>query len=703
MNEHEQDQQSKDGYAMRRPLLLGLSLLFPFSLLMLSVLLASQSALGSAELLTNGDFEDGTAPWIPSHDDIFVTVTEPVHSGEGAASLHSNDVTGEIAIHQNVEVVAGLPYTLTGWAYKNEPSFGQVCLRVRWLAPSSSPSVQQCLDGNAATYRRITVPITAPTDAVTAKIVAIANILEASPEQPVYFDDLSLTSGLSPTPTPIVVCVPLVLKNYSSGASLSPLEIAPASAPPPDQLTSPLISEVLYDGTVAGTEGDEFVELRNPGSMTLDLTGYRIGDEETMGGNEGMYYFPAGTIIPVGECLVVAKNAAQFRERFGFDPDLEMRVTGSDYQDTPFVPNMVRDTGWGSGGWALANDGDEVLLLDPPGQMVDAISYEDGNGAAVGVTGHIAADEPLSLQRVGTTDSNDMHMDFVIDDPNPGVPTDVRAAPSPTPTDTPAPPPTPTRTPTPPPTPTATSTPPPLVAIAQARELAQGVRVIAQGQVSAAPGVFGPQLMYIQGEGAGILVYLQEGECPSLREGDWVQVLGETADYHGERELKVAWGHDVQFLGEGQPPEPFHVGTGEVGEGREGLLVQIEGSIVDWERDALHLDDGSGPARVYIREATGIQRPPVEEGEIWRVVGIVSQYAREAPFEGGYRLLPRYQGDMVRVTAAAPTPEATAPAPTPEATAPAPPSLSTTCVALIHLGIAYLFLPAPGNLMALGS
>ncbi len=594
MNEHEQDQQSKDGYAIRRPLL-GFSLLFPLALFMLSFLLASQSALGSAELLTNGDFEEGTTGWTISRDEIvFITVTQPVRSGNWAASLNIGVAADKIAIRQNVTVTANVSYTLTGSAYEYGNHFDRSCLRVEWLNPSY-PLVESCIDVDAHYYQPITVHVDPAPDTRTAKILAVAELEDFDGSNAVFFDDLSFTSNIAPTPTPIVVYVPLVLKNYSSGASLSALEIARASAPPPDQVTSPLISEVLYDGTIAGTEGDEFVELRNPGSMTLDLTGYRIGDEETMGGNEGMYYFPAGTIIPVGECLVVAKNAAQFRERFGFDPDLEMRVTGSDYQDTPSVPNMVRDTGWGSGGWALANDGDEVLLLDPPGQMVDAISYEDGNGAAVGVTGHIAADEPLSLQRVGTTDSNDMQMDFMIDDPNPGVPTDVRPAPSPTPTDTPAPPPTPTRTPTPPPTPTATSTPPtptatstppPLVAIAQARELARGVRVMAQGQVSAAPGVFGPQLMYIQDEGAGILVYLQEGECPSLREGDWVQVLGETADYHGERELKVAWGQDVQFLREGQPPEPFHVGTGEVSERREGLLVQIEGSVVDWERDA---------------------------------------------------------------------------------------------------------------------
>jgi hypothetical protein len=696
----------EDGHAMRRPLLLGLSLLFPFVLLLFSLLLASQSALGSAELLSNGGFEDGTTGWYRSHEDVsFVTVTHPVHSGEWAASLNRGDLTGDIWIYQDVGVVAGGTYTLTGWAYMNDPSFDQVCLRIAWLPPSS-PAVQRCLDIVAPDYRPITVgPNVAPMDAVTARITARAKIGTSNPPSPVHFDDLSFTSNVSATPVPspsgpVSFYMPLVLKNYPSGPLLSASKSPLSDTSPLDQPFCPLISEVLYDGTILGTEGDEFVELRNPVNVTLDLTGYRIGDEETTGGNEGMYCFPAGTIIPVEGCLVVAKNAAQFRERLGFDPDLEIRVTGGDYQDTPSVANMVKDRNWSSGSWSLDNDGDEVLLLDPDGQIVDAIIYEDGDGAAVGVTGRIVADEPLSLQRVGTVDSDSMQMDFVIAAPNPGIPTDVRPAASPTPTDTAAPAPTPTLpptstpVPTAPPTPTATPTAPPLITIAQARELAEGIQAIVQGQVTAPPGVFGPKLMYIQDEGAGILVYLQEGEYPPLREGDWVQVLGETQDYHGERELKVAWGQDAQFLREDQSRTPLQIETGEVGEAREGLLVQIQGSVVDWERDAIHLDDGSGQARAYIREVTGIQRPSVEEGEVWRVVGIVSQYVHAAPYQGGYRLLPRYQQEITRVSARTAIPEATEPPPTAEAGEPAPPPLSSTCVALIHLGIAYLFLPA---------
>jgi DNA/RNA endonuclease YhcR with UshA esterase domain len=70
------------------------------------------------------------------------------------------------------------------------------------------------------------------------------------------------------------------------------------------------------------------------------------------------------------------------------------------------------------------------------------------------------------------------------------------------------------------------------------------------------------------------------------------------------------------------------------------LLAQIVGEITGWAESALYLDDSSGEAKVYIKEATGIERPWVEKGEIYSIIGIVSQY------QDKHELLPRYQNDI---------------------------------------------------------
>ncbi len=206
-----------------------------------------------------------------------------------------------------------------------------------------------------------------------------------------------------------------------------------APIPTPTPTTTPtlppksplLISEVCYDGTVPETEGDEFVEVFNPTGNTVDLSLYKVGDEETKGKGEGMARFPLGTTIGPQGLVVVAKNAAQFQARFGFYPDFEARVSGADFTDTTIVPNMEKYTPWATGSWAFSNSGDEVLLLGPADQIVDAIAYKSADYAAVGVTGAISAPAPRSLQRVGAGDTNDMNADFAIAQPNPGSLTDL--------------------------------------------------------------------------------------------------------------------------------------------------------------------------------------------------------------------------------------------------------------------------------------
>lgn len=203
-----------------------------------------------------------------------------------------------------------------------------------------------------------------------------------------------LASPPGPTPTPTETSTPTV---------------TPASTPTPTPTPIPfplLISEVCYDGEISG-DGDEFVEIFNPTTEVVPLSGYKIGDEETRGGGEGMYRFPDDTSIGPGEVLVVAKSAKGFHERFGFDPHFDFS-------------GLPKYTAWASGDWALSNDGDEVLLLGPGDQIVDSVAYKSGNYDAVGVTGYISAPAPRSLQRVEDWDSNRMRADFAVAEPNPG-------------------------------------------------------------------------------------------------------------------------------------------------------------------------------------------------------------------------------------------------------------------------------------------
>ncbi len=190
-----------------------------------------------------------------------------------------------------------------------------------------------------------------------------------------------------------------------------------------------LISEVLYEATTPKTNGDEFVEICNPTTEIASLRGYKVGDEETAGQSEGMYRFPDETTLAPQACLIVAKNAANFVARFGLLPEFEVVTRGEGYEDLAAVPNLSRYTRWGQGNWALADHRDELLLLGPNDEVVDAIAFQGGAYAILGLTPSARADAPLSLQRVWPSDSDWMAADFFADIPTPKL-----TAPLPAPT-----------------------------------------------------------------------------------------------------------------------------------------------------------------------------------------------------------------------------------------------------------------------------
>lgn len=173
-----------------------------------------------------------------------------------------------------------------------------------------------------------------------------------------------------------------------------------------------LISEVLYD-TPGSDSVEEWIEIYNPTDASVDLSNYKLGDEETAGGTEGMYQFPEGTqIAPQGK-LTVAINATGFNALYGKNPDFEVTESVEE------VPNVIKYADWSSGNMSLSNAGDEVVLLGQDDQAVDVLTYEDG--VYLGVTPHLGVSTGSSLERKPQgQDTNDCSIDFIEQEqPNP--------------------------------------------------------------------------------------------------------------------------------------------------------------------------------------------------------------------------------------------------------------------------------------------
>jgi hypothetical protein len=151
----------------------------------------------------------------------------------------------------------------------------------------------------------------------------------------------------------------------------------------------------------------------------------------------------------------------------------------------------------------------------------------------------------------------------------------------------------------------------------------------------------------------GIQVYLDEGEFPPLQAGDRIFVRGVLSTFRGEMELYVAKPEQITFVQRGTALQPKAVTVSAIGEPYESQLVTFRGIVTGWQGDSIFLSDplqpGAPAIRVTMRKSLGWQRPYVRKGELWQVTGIVSQFARESPWNGGYRVLVRFEKDLVRL------------------------------------------------------
>jgi hypothetical protein len=195
--------------------------------------------------------------------------------------------------------------------------------------------------------------------------------------------------------------------------------------------------------------------------------------------------------------------------------------------------------------------------------------------------------------------------------------------------------------------------------VAQAKLAGLEAEVELRAVVTVPPGLFNGSMYVadVASDGTtaaiGTNVYLRVGEFPPLVEGDLVWLHGRWNSYRGELELVLAGPQDVWKLGGRTPLRPLPLSALDVCEAVEGRLVTFTGVVAGWQGDSLLLVDSqhpaSAPVRVTVRSSLAWKRPFVQKGEIWQVTGVVSQFARGRPWNGGYRVLPRYPGDLVRL------------------------------------------------------
>ena len=201
----------------------------------------------------------------------------------------------------------------------------------------------------------------------------------------------------------------------------------------------------------------------------------------------------------------------------------------------------------------------------------------------------------------------------------------------------------------------------PFGSVTQAKLAGMGESVRFVGVVTAPPGLFNAAIYVADPAGGpneataavGVQVYLNRGDFPPLAEGDRIDVQGVMDSFRGEREIRVARPELIWRVDSGAPLLPLPVNAADIGEKLEGRLVTFEGIVTGFRGSSFFLADPANPeaapVEVHVRSSLPWRRPFVVDGDRWRVTGIVGQFALEAPWNGGYRVLARYEGDLVRL------------------------------------------------------
>ena len=126
------------------------------------------------------------------------------------------------------------------------------------------------------------------------------------------------------------------------------------------------INEVMYNPD----EGGKWIELYNPNSFPVDISGWCISDDPNpySPGREGICRFPENTIIPEKSYLIIAENGSAFYRRYGFYPDFEIEDSDEN------VRNLVIE----STGFNLSKSGDDIHLFNKSLEEIDVVWYGDG-------------------------------------------------------------------------------------------------------------------------------------------------------------------------------------------------------------------------------------------------------------------------------------------------------------------------------------
>ena len=244
-----------------------------------ALLLQAPSARGD-ELLVNGGFEDGIAPWTAVGGGELDSVGQPTHEGQFAACVTATG-RGVKRISQLIPVAGGGEYEFAGWVLKDDPRIRRVYLTIEWC--KSDQGVLDCsedvdaslhwIEGDSEAYQPITTgPVIGRIAADSARLRIVIEPVSTDPPEgfTVYLDGFSFTGPPAPTPTSTPSLTPPPTQTPPPTVSPSPTAVptatqVPTPKPSPASPSPTATSRAATPLPVAGLVNGGFEEADGEG------------------------------------------------------------------------------------------------------------------------------------------------------------------------------------------------------------------------------------------------------------------------------------------------------------------------------------------------------------------------------------------------------------------------------------------------------
>lgn len=468
----------------------------------------------------------------------------------------------------------------------------------------------------------------------------------------------------NPTATPTPIPTPIPTPTPTPSASVDP-------SPSPQAPIPIAVARGLADGSAVTISGVALTDsiFTDGGGYIADATGGIAVLLSDGSFQRGAHVTVAGVVDDRFAQRTLRADANGLRiDGTAADPVPVSRTSGS--VDESLEGRLVTTSG---------------AIMASPTTLTGGVAFEidDGSGALRVLVGTSTGISTAAWQRgarvelvgvLGQRDSSGTGASGYRIQPRDGSDIVAVTPPAPSPTPNPSPTTAPSRSPTPRPSPSpapsagagagSSSSPAEranVATIAEARASEAGTRLRVTGVVTLASGTVDPDTAVVQDATGGIVLRTSD-EAGSLSRGELVEVEGTRSTLSGMQTLRVS-GAPTRLGTQAEPP-PVVRTTGMIAEADEALLVTARGAIASSPRRttagnvSLTVDDGSGPASVFIFAATGISSERLVRGAWIEVSGVVGQETSGSEPDSGYRIWPRDAAD-VRLLASPTGPTAT--------------------------------------------